>query len=196
MFELANKIAYDGAMVYGTSTPPPEKETTATLPTGWINVCGESTGNWVEAEGLALKALLAKLAREGVEAKDISVITPFQDVRNQLRAMLRQPMVFGTIHTMQGKESSVVVLVLGGNSESPGAREWAVSEPNLATLPATRAKPPLSVTGARAPGPAGRLATRRSSAPSSSRSGAGPCGTVRASSASAPVVASLATMTF
>ncbi|EPA99500.1 ATP-binding protein [Pseudomonas sp. G5(2012)] len=150
MFELANRIAYDGAMVYGTSTPSPEKETTATLPTGWIDVCGPSSGNWVKAEGLALKSLLAKLAQEGVQAKDISVITPFQDVRNQLRVMLRQPMVFGTIHTMQGKESSVVVLVLGGNSASPGAREWAVSEPNLVNVAATRAKRRLYVIGDRA----------------------------------------------
>jgi len=150
MFELANKIAYDGAMVYGTSTPSPEKETTATLPTGWINVRGPSDGNWVEAEGRALKALLAKLAQEGVAAKDISVITPFQDVRNQLQVMLRQPMVFGTIHTMQGKESSVVVLVLGGNSESSGAREWAVSEPNQVNVAATRAKRRLYVIGDRA----------------------------------------------
>jgi hypothetical protein len=150
MFELANLIAYDGAMVYGTSTPSPEKETTATLPTGWIDVRGPSSGNWVEAEGVALKALLAKLAREGVQAKDISVITPFQDVRNQLRVILRQPMVFGTIHTMQGKESSVVVLVLGGNSDSPGAREWAVSEPNLVNVAATRAKRRLYVIGDRA----------------------------------------------
>ncbi|WP_426158129.1 AAA domain-containing protein [Pseudomonas sp. TSRC2-2] len=150
MFELANRIAYDGAMVYGTSTPSPVKETTATLPTGWIDVRGPSSGNWVEAEGVALKALLARLAREGVQAKDVSVITPFQDVRNQLRAMLRQPMVFGTIHTMQGKESSVVVLVMGGNSDSPGAREWAVSEPNLVNVAATRAKRRLYVIGDRA----------------------------------------------
>lgn len=147
MFELANKIAYDGAMVYGTSAPSPEKETTATLPTGWINVSGESVGNWVEAEGRALKVLLANLEQEGVAVKDISVITPFQDVRNQLQVMLRPPMVFGTIHTMQGKESSVVVLVLGGKS---GAREWAVSEPNLVNVAATRAKRRLCVIGDRA----------------------------------------------
>lgn len=150
MFKLANKIAYDGAMVYGTSTPSPEKETTATLPTGWINVRGPSDGNWVEEEGVELKALLARLKEEGVAAKDISVITPYQDVRQRLGAMLKPPMVFGTIHTMQGKESSVVVLVLGGNSNSSDARDWAVSEPNLVNVAATRAKRRLYVIGDRA----------------------------------------------
>ncbi|MBV7547275.1 ATP-binding protein [Pseudomonas sp. PDM26] len=150
MFKLANKIAYDGAMVYGTSTPSPEKETPATLPTGWINVCGPSNGNWVEEEGGKLKVLLARLKEEGVAAKDISVITPYQDVRQRLGAMLKSPMVFGTIHTMQGKESSVVVLVLGGNTESGGARDWAVSEPNLVNVAATRAKRRLYVIGDRA----------------------------------------------
>lgn len=36
-----------------------------------------------------------------------------------------------TIHTMQGKESAVVILVLGGRSDNAGARNWVVSEPNL-----------------------------------------------------------------
>jgi hypothetical protein len=34
MHELANRIAYDGAMVYGTIAPRVDKETRARLPTG------------------------------------------------------------------------------------------------------------------------------------------------------------------
>lgn len=149
MFELANRIAYDHAMVYGTTAPPPDKETPATLPSGWIHVLGSSPNNWVPAEGQALMSLLALLRNDGVQDKDISVITPFAAVRNQLRRLLRPPMVFGTIHTMQGKESAVVIMVLGGRTDAPGARDWAVSEPNLLNVAATRAKRRLYVIGDR-----------------------------------------------
>jgi len=150
MFALANRIAYDGAMVYGTIAPSPARETSASLETGWIDARGTSEGNWVPAEGRALQDLLATLRADGVQDEDISVITPFRDVLQRLRAMLRgKKIVYGTIHTMQGKESAVVVLVLGGNTAGPGARNWAVSEPNLLNVAATRAKRRFYVIGDR-----------------------------------------------
>ncbi len=149
MFELANRIAYDGAMVYGTVAPSPAKETPARLLTGWVHVSGPSSGNWVANEGVALERLLAVLQTDGVAMESIAVITPFQDVRNQLKERLPAKMVRGTIHTMQGKEAAVIILVLGGSTESPGAREWAVSKPNLLNVAATRAKRRLYVIGDR-----------------------------------------------
>ncbi|TWQ47142.1 AAA domain-containing protein, partial [Xanthomonas vasicola] len=83
------------------------------------------------------------------EAKDISVITPFKAVQQNLKRMLPGKMVSGTIHTMQGKEASVVIVVLGGNTAGSGARNWAVSEPNLLNVAATRAKRRLYVIGDR-----------------------------------------------
>lgn len=149
MYELANRIAYDGAMVYGTLAPSPDKETLASMQTGWIHASGTSQGNWVPAEGEALQKLLAQLHEDGVKDADISVITPFKAVKEKLRQMLRDKIVSGTIHTMQGKEAPVVILVLGGNTAGSGARNWAVSEPNLLNVAATRAKRRLYVIGDR-----------------------------------------------
>jgi hypothetical protein len=149
MYALANRIAYDGAMVYGTLAPRPDKETPASLPTGWIHASGASQGNWVPAEGKALQELLALLHEDGVEDNDISAITPFKAVQENLKRMLRGTMVSGTIHTMQGKEASVVIMVLGGNTEGSGARDWAVSEPNLLNVAVTRAKRRFYVIGDR-----------------------------------------------
>lgn len=149
MHELANRIAYDGSMVYGTLAPSPEKETRASLSTGWIHASGLSQGNWVPTEGKALQELLALLREDGVEARDIAVITPFTDVRNNLKRIVGAKMVFGTIHTMQGKEAPVVIMVLGGNTAGSGARNWAVSEPNLLNVAATRAKRRFYVIGDR-----------------------------------------------
>ncbi len=149
MYALANRIAYDGVMVFGTLTPPPAKETSASLASGWIQASGPSSGNWVAAEGEALKRLLAILRDDGVSIADIAVITPFQAVRDRLKDLLPRKMVYGTIHTMQGKEAPVVIMVLGGSTENPGARDWVVSEPNLLNVAATRAKRRFYVIGDR-----------------------------------------------
>lgn len=136
-------------MVYGTIEPSPAKETPAGLLTGWVHASGRSSGNWVDNEGKALERLLALLDSDGVPLDSIAVITPFQDVRNQLKDRLDTKIVRGTIHTMQGKEAAIIILILGGSSENGGAREWAVSKPNLLNVAATRAKRRLYVIGDR-----------------------------------------------
>ena len=157
MFELANRIAYDGNMVYGTIAPRPDRETPAHLPTGWLHATGTSQGNWVAEEGRMLQALLAALRSDGVAPGDIAIVTPFRGVLKKIPALVRPyrgkgktgKISCGTIHTMQGKEAPVVIMVLGGNTASPGARDWAVSEPNLLNVAATRAKRRFYVIGDR-----------------------------------------------
>ncbi|RRS16571.1 hypothetical protein IPC1147_33490 [Pseudomonas aeruginosa] len=152
MFTIANRIAYDGAMVYGTSPRVPDIP--ATLTTGWVQARGPSTGNWVHAEGRSLSILVTLLILEGVDPKSISVITPFSDVIKEVSggALTQHGVTTGTIHTMQGKEADVVILVLGGEADPlrSGAREWVVEKANMLNVAATRAKRRFYVIGDRA----------------------------------------------
>lgn len=46
----------------------------------------------------------------------------------------------GTVHTFQGKEESIVWLVLGCDQRTAGAARWASDKPNLLNVAVTRAK--------------------------------------------------------
>lgn len=148
MFDISNAIAYDGLMVFGT--PPREP---SDLPSSqWIDIAGgDSDGHWIEAEGQAVAALIGHLLDRGVDPRQIFLISPFRVVVRRLRELARRAegIQVGTIHTAQGKESDVVILVLGGNPTKPGAKQWASQRPNLLNVAASRAKRRLYVVGNR-----------------------------------------------
>lgn len=148
MFSISNKIAYNKQMVHGKAkkeSPLPECH--------WINVRSEDgEGHWVPAEGVAARKLLLDLKDQyGLGAEDIFLISPFRDGANKLRPMARNLGLdeekTGTVHTTQGKEADVVVLVLGGNPKKPGAKSWAAEKPNLLNVAVSRAKKRLYVIG-------------------------------------------------
>ena len=157
VFEISNEIAYDGLMVFGTRHrgPFPGRDR-------WLDVrSGDARGHWIPAEGDQLRVLLHELAGDGVAASAIRVLSPFRQVAAEAAAVHRQ--VFGeactaderrkwvgTVHTMQGKEADVVVLVLGGNPARPAARAFATRTPNLLNVAVTRARRRLYVIGNRA----------------------------------------------
>jgi hypothetical protein len=155
MFDISNQIAYDGLMVFGTPDRPAFRDRNV-----WCDIrSATSNGHWIPAEGAELRSVLSQLRDAGVPAAQIRVISPFRMVVSQ--AMKVHESVFpevsgpdrenwvGTVHVMQGKEADVVVLVLGGNPDRPGARGFATREPNLLNVAVTRAKRRLYVIGNR-----------------------------------------------
>lgn len=150
MFAISNAIAYDNLMVYGT----PDRGAFRYQPRScWVNVpATEADGHWIPEEGRALRRVLEKLRDEGGVnlAQDVYVISPFRTVvrgaQRTCRGLLPDSRV-GTIHTTQGKEADVVILVLGSDPRRPGARSWAASRPNLLNVAVSRAKRRLFVIG-------------------------------------------------
>lgn len=55
----------------------------------------------------------------------------------------------GTVHTTQGKEADIVVMVLGTAASAAGSRQWASRSPNLLNVAVTRARRRLIVIGDR-----------------------------------------------
>src|SRR6185369_8920536 len=117
MFSISNAVAYNGLMVHQ------KKPSAAPWPaSSWINVPKASgNGNWIPAEGDALRQLLEDLLRQHqVPAGDIFLISPFRDVVRELRGIGKDFNLdyrrVGTVHTTQGKEADVVIMVLGGGT--------------------------------------------------------------------------------
>lgn len=146
MFSISNAVAYDGLMVHQ------KKPSSVDWPaSGWINVPKASgNGNWIPAEGDALRQLLEQLLRKHqIPAADIFLISPFREVVRELHGIGHDFKLdyrrVGTVHTTQGKEANVVIMVLGGGTSR--ARDWAASKPNLLNVAASRAKSRLYVIG-------------------------------------------------
>lgn len=122
-------------------------------------------------------ALLVRLyARDG-QLPPLYIISPFKAVGDDIRKRVlglgwsaagsgtgagtgagRQPPTrqalgnwcrerIGTVHTFQGKEQSVVLLVLGADRDNAGAAAWAASEPNLLNVALTRAQHRFYIIG-------------------------------------------------
>jgi hypothetical protein len=147
MFAIVNEIAYDHQMIDHT---PPRPEL-ALPPSAWLDVAGEgSEGHWIPEEGELLERLLRQLGVV-VDFRQVFVITPFRDIANRL-ARYREEypgITAGTVHTAQGKEADVVVLVLGGYPHRTGDKRWAAAKPNLLNVAVSRAKRRLYVIGNR-----------------------------------------------
>ncbi|MET9492811.1 DEAD/DEAH box helicase [Nocardia sp. NPDC006630] len=152
MFQISNTIAYGGdLMVFGTPVRSqfPGENT-------WFDIeSGVAEGNWVPAEGEKLAELLEWLVNEAaVLPSTIRVISPFREVVRGAKKIAGKAVDgefarnnVGTVHTVQGQESDVVILVLGTPMQTGGARRWAAEKPNLLNVAVSRAKRRFYVIG-------------------------------------------------
>ena len=158
MFTISNKISYHNMMVQG-------KEYNGR--TGWYNVKGTANDKYVAEQGDFLAAKISAMMRDDPEIGDknvkdkIYVISPFSNVAYMLARRLKsigftrydkdgkKATNIGTIHTFQGKEADIVFMVLGADSRSKGSAKWAVTEPNMMNVAATRAKKQFYIVGDR-----------------------------------------------
>jgi superfamily I DNA and/or RNA helicase len=96
-----------------------------------------------------------------VKDKNLFIITPFKDIKKHIEkefkkssSKLENALVneslgkfIGTIHTFQGKEAKIVIIVLGGKGEK--SMNWVVSKPNMLNVALTRAKEYCFIIGDR-----------------------------------------------
>ncbi|MDO6432073.1 AAA domain-containing protein [Flavitalea sp. BT771] len=147
MFSIANRIAYNGQMV------SVRKEAVADVPTGesgWIDV---ATGTSLEGHVIAEEIqVVGDLLQQLVYFPGrVYIISPFRSVARVCRERFYEKgrVTCGTIHTFQGKEADIVVLVLGTMPGSIQARNWVAQSPNMLNVAVTRAKERLYVIGNR-----------------------------------------------
>lgn len=162
MFSLCNWIAYNGIMINGVHRVLDDPERPDPFdspghpvvgPSCWVDEPAPTPGSHLQENQIArFERMLGDLAGQGVGASDVIAVSPFRDVTDRLRSLIpRHPgLQAGTIHTAQGREAPVVVLVLGGDPSSPGAKKWAASTVNLVNVAASRAERRLYVIGDRA----------------------------------------------
>lgn len=155
MFTISNKISYNGLMVqakkeYGKAE--------------WYDIKGKANDKYVKEQGDFLVKKIKEMIQMNPKIIDtnekdtVFVITPFTNVAYQLAQALEQVQFtryddkgkstnVGTVHTFQGKEAPIVFLVLGADDNSRGAARWAMEEPNIMNVAATRAKEEFYIIG-------------------------------------------------
>ena len=149
MFSIVNKIAYDNFMVHGLS----KKADIALPPSEWRDVSSiQADGHFIPEELAQVCLLIDLLLASGITPDEIFVISPFRQVVEELYKLRNKnerlsTLNVGTIHTTQGKEGKVVILILGGNPKKQGAKKWASQKPNLLNVAVSRAKQRLYVIG-------------------------------------------------
>jgi len=147
MFSLSNTIAYNGQMVKVMADMPFD---VLTGDSGWIDV-GAGTVHEGHAIVEELQVLADLLAQLTLYPGRVFVISPFRSIAEICKREHNDHghVECGTIHTFQGKEADIVILVLGTHAGDEAARNWVASSPNMLNVAITRAQKRLYVIGNR-----------------------------------------------
>ena len=169
MYDISNKLSYDGIMKLQTRAPKKEVEKLFVLDDSyWLNAAGSEVGNknhFVKEQGEVVCKLLEK-AFEKSNEPNIYIISPFTTVVDGIRNYIRsycykhpntkidseyitgyEVKRIGTVHTFQGKEANEVIFLLGCDKSdgAKGAINWVNN--NIVNVAVTRAKYRLYVIG-------------------------------------------------
>lgn len=152
MFTISNEISYNGYMVQGKDYENAQGKAQ------WFDISGKASNKFVKEQAEYLKIKIREKLEEDPELLDnIYVISPFKNVAYRVAKELDsiqftkrekgKPTNVGTVHTFQGKEAKIVYFVLGADMNSRGSARWAVTEPNIMNVAATRAKEEFYIIG-------------------------------------------------
>ena len=169
MFDISNKVSYEGGMINKTRLLSKEEEEAKRFckeSSQWINVGGresaEDRDHYVQAQGDAVAAIVEtafRNCRNGMPS--LFVISPFTSViagvRDKLKSALSEcaeesernqflKNTIGTVHTFQGKEADEVIFVLGCDKRASDAVMRFVNA-NIVNVAASRAKYRLYIIG-------------------------------------------------
>lgn len=170
MFSIANEIAYEGKMIFFDPDDPkkrlPPADSYNIGSSAWVHSPGVAFSKQAVQSQIDIvhKALVALYQRTG-SLPPIYIISPFKRIKDELISQISRPENWtplmsvgdvavpkkymlhewtkariGTVHTFQGKEESIVWMVLGCDEKKRGAADWAASKPNLLNVALTRAQ--------------------------------------------------------
>jgi superfamily I DNA and/or RNA helicase/uncharacterized membrane protein len=164
MFKIANQISYDNLMIHKTNNKPSSLQNIFSKSL-WIDIQDTHALNkWIKEEGELVLEIVNKIIISEQALPSLFIISPFRDVARQARALLRNKMnlprkisddekeewlkkSIGTVHTFQGKEAQMVIIILGCDEQSKGAVNWASYKPNILNVALTRAKNLVFIIG-------------------------------------------------
>lgn len=172
MFLIANSIAYGNKMVYGFTESLPPRDYFDIEASVWLDIKGSVSDRQVVDEQLKyVLDLLVRIYCREENLPNLYVITPFKRIKQAMKRLASNLTEWGsrldeqhpppkdsflkkwceerigTVHTFQGKEERLVIMVLGADEAHEGAVAWASSKPNLLNVAVTRAKHRILIIG-------------------------------------------------